>query len=195
MMVLRVYCVGCYLHLLFKDLHLQRGVADPRIFDLDVKRLNNNTNIVNDMKRALLLLTLLPAFLEAQVITGKLVNQEGEPLSYANIMLQTKDSVYVDGAVSDELGAFKLANNGKGGFVRISSIGYSTIYREVTSTDMGTITLGLDTLLLDEVVVKGSLPKVQFKGDAMVTRIEGTVLEKAGTLAELLDKVPNVKRR
>lgn len=144
------------------------------------------------MKKALLLLTLLPAFLEAQVITGKLVNQEGEPLSYANIMLQTKDSVYVDGAVSDELGAFKLANNGKGKFVRISSIGYSTIYREVTSTDMGTITLGLDTLLLDEVVVKGNLPKVLFKGDAMVTRVEGTILEKAGTLAELLDKIPNV---
>jgi hypothetical protein len=49
-----------------------------------------------------------------------------------------------------------------------------------------------DAQLLGEVVVKGYLPKTQAKGDAMVTTVNGTVLEKAGTAENLLDKIPNV---
>lgn len=149
--------------------------------------------MTDNMRKFLFILTLLlPTLLNAQIITGKLVDQEGQPLPYANIMLQTEDSTFVDGTISNETGIFKLTNNGRGKFARISSIGYSTIYREIISTDMGTIVLGIDPQLLAEVIVKGNLPKVQLKGDAMVTRVEGTILEKAGTLAELLDKVPNV---
>ena len=149
--------------------------------------------MTDNMRKFLFILTLLlPTLLNAQIITGKLVDQEGQPLPYANIMLQTEDSTFVDGTISNETGIFKLTNNGRGKFARISSIGYSTIYREIISTDMGTIVLGIDPQLLDEVIVKGNLPKVQLKGDAMVTRVEGTILEKAGTLAELLDKIPNV---
>ena len=49
-----------------------------------------------------------------------------------------------------------------------------------------------DVQQLGEVVVKGSLPITRMKGNTMVTSISGTVLEKAGTTEQLLDKIPNV---
>ena len=58
--------------------------------------------------------------------------------------------------------------------------------------DLGTIQLLPDAQLLGEVVVKGDLPKVQLKGDAQVTNVTGTILEKAGTGNDLLSKLPGV---
>lgn len=49
-----------------------------------------------------------------------------------------------------------------------------------------------DAQMLGEVVVKGNLPITRIKGDAMVTGVVGTALEKAGTAEQMLDKIPNV---
>ena len=48
---------------------------------------------------------------------------------------------------------------------------------------------------LQEVVVKGQLPYTRLRGDAMVTRITGSVLEKAGTAQDVLRKVPGIIRK
>jgi len=45
---------------------------------------------------------------------------------------------------------------------------------------------------LQEVVVKGNLPNTRLKGNAMITRIQGTPLADAGTLGEMLIKVPGM---
>ena len=45
---------------------------------------------------------------------------------------------------------------------------------------------------LREVVVKGNLPHTRLKGNAMITRIEGTPLSSSGTLGEMLVKVPGM---
>ncbi len=49
-------------------------------------------------------------------------------------------------------------------------------------------------LNLGEVVVKSTAPKTKMKNGAMVTRIEGSVLESAGTAEELLARVPGMMR-
>lgn len=46
------------------------------------------------------------------------------------------------------------------------------------------------TLQLEEVVIKSSLPKTRAKGDAMRTTVAGSILEKAGTVSDMLNKVP-----
>lgn len=71
-------------------------------------------------------------------------------------------------------------------------MGYNSVILEISDNELGAIQLLPDALLLGEVVVKGYLPKTQAKGDAMVTTVSGTVLEKAGTAENLLDKIPNV---
>ena len=45
---------------------------------------------------------------------------------------------------------------------------------------------------LVEVVVKGHFPNTRLKGNAIVTRIEGTPLAASGTIGEMLIKVPGM---
>ena len=59
--------------------------------------------------------------------------------------------------------------------------------------------LALDSIMsiyeLQEVVVKGQLPNTRLKGDALVTKVSGSVLEKAGTAEDVLRKVPGMIRK
>lgn len=47
--------------------------------------------------------------------------------------------------------------------------------------------------LLGETVVKGTLPRTRVKGDAQHTTIAGTILEKAGSAADAISRVPTLK--
>lgn len=49
------------------------------------------------------------------------------------------------------------------------------------------------TQQLDGIVVKGHLPKTRAKGDAMRTTVAGTILEKAGTMSDALNRIPSLK--
>lgn len=129
---------------------------------------------------------------QAQSVSGKLVDGKNEPLAYANVVLQTADSVYITGTITHADGTFKLAKTDHARLIHISFIGYTPFIKRLDSDDMGVIQLLPDTHLLGEVVVKGNLPKTQLKGDAMITTVDGSVLEKAGTAENLLDKIPNV---
>ena len=147
------------------------------------------------MKRIYLFLLGIMALIvttQAQNLTGKVLDEKNSPLAYANVILQTADSVYLAGTTTDVEGKFTLAKHENAKLINISFVGYSTLVKELTSNQLGNIQLYPDAQLLGEVVVKGYLPKTQAKGDAMVTTVNGTVLEKAGTAENLLDKIPNV---
>ena len=141
-----------------------------------------------------LCMCLLATFaLQAQTFTGKVVDEKSQPLPYANVvLLSLPDSAFVAGTVSDESGSFTLRSEKPDLLLRVSSIGYATLYNKVEKSDLGIIQLLPDAQLLGEVVVKGDLPKVQLKGDAQVTNVQGTILEKAGTGNDLLSKLPGV---
>ena len=46
---------------------------------------------------------------------------------------------------------------------------------------------------LGEVTVKSRLPKTRVKGDAMRTTVAGTILENAGNMSDLLNKIPSLE--
>ena len=119
--------------------------------------------------------------MQAQTLSGKLVDEKNEPLAFANVVLLQADSTFVSGTITDEMGDFRILKDEKGTLVRISSIGYTTIYKKVNGGDFGVIQMASDAQLLGEVVVKGDLPVTRVKGDALVTSVAGTLLEKAGT--------------
>ena len=142
----------------------------------------------------LIIIGLLMAVLSsnAQTLRGTLIDENKQPLAYANVVLQTADSVYVTGTVSKANGQFEIAMHENARLVNISFVGYNTIIQKIDQYDLGVIQLLPDAQVLGEVTVKGNLPKTQVKGDAMVTTVSGTLLEKAGTAENLLDKIPNV---
>jgi len=131
--------------------------------------------------------------LSAQNFVGKITDEKSQPLPYVNVVLLSfPDSAFVTGTVSDESGGFTLKTHKNDLLLRVSSIGYTTIYRKVEKADLGTIQLLPDAQLLGEVVVQGDLPKMRLKGDAMVMNVAGTILEKAGTGEDVLNKLPGV---
>ena len=141
---------------------------------------------------ALIGLMLGAALTHAQNLTGKVIGEKKEPLAYANVILQTADSAFLAGTTTDWEGKFELVLHEKAKLINFSFVGYTSVVKEIIKHDLGEIQLLPDAQLLGEVVVKGYLPKTQAKGDAMVTTVSGTVLEKAGTAENLLDKIPNV---
>ena len=141
---------------------------------------------------ALIGLMLGAALTHAQNLTGKVIDEKKEPLAYANVILQTADSAFLAGTTTDWEGKFELVLHEKAKLINFSFVGYTSVVKEIIKHDLGEIQLLPDAQLLGEVVVKGYLPKTQAKGDAMVTTVSGTVLEKAGTAENLLDKIPNV---
>lgn len=144
----------------------------------------------------LLFLLSLSAKGYSQHITGQVLDENKQPLEFVNVvLLSLPDSVFVQGTVSDEKGNFTLASSGKQEMLRISSIGYVTLYRACKGNDVGLIAMQSDTQILNEVVIKGSLPITRIKGDAMVTNIQNSVLAKAGSANDVLTKVPGIMKR
>lgn len=129
----------------------------------------------------------------AQDIKGKIVNEKGEPLAFANVvLLNRQDSAFVKGVVSGEDGHFAIDSACNNGIIKVTSVGYKTAWKDCTGENAGVIKMVADSKVLGEVVVKSSLPKTILKNGGMTTTVAGSVLEKAGTMEHLLDRIPNV---
>ena len=139
-----------------------------------------------------LFLTALQINASAQSIKGRVIDENDEPLAYANVMLQKADSTYISGAMTDTLGIFVLEADTQAAMVHISFIGYEPYITEVHGTDMGTIRMISDSEMLSKAVVKGYLPKTVIKGDAFVTPVENSVLAEAGSANDVLEKLPGI---
>ena len=116
------------------------------------------------MKRHLVMMLCLigmAASMNAQSISGKLVDEKNEPLAYANIVLQQADSTFVNGQTSDEKGGFRFSKVSAGDYrLVISSLGYQTMYVDLQgfsrSANLGTLTVEEASQKLDEVTVTAS---------------------------------------
>ena len=136
---------------------------------------------------------ILPVSLSAQSVSGKLIDENSQPLPYANVvLLSLPDSTFVSGTISGEDGSFTLEATSENQIIQISSLGYKTVCKPVSPANIGIVQLVSDAQQLGEVVVKAYLPKTRVKGDAMVTTVAGSILENAGTGNDLLNKIPGV---
>ena len=123
---------------------------------------------------------------------GRVIDEKGEPMPYVNVvLLSLPDSAFVQGAMTDMDGVFKIVTDVNEGLFKVTSVGYQTLY--INAGQNLTIQMKEDTQLLNEVVVKGQLPKTHVKGDAMRTTVAGTILEKAGTVSDALSKIPSLE--
>lgn len=88
---------------------------------------------------------------ENKTITGTVLDQTGEPVIGATVMIEGTQI----GAATDLDGAFQLKNAPVGGIVKVSYIGCKPYTFKVGASDKYDITLQDDTEALDEVVVIG----------------------------------------
>jgi len=123
---------------------------------------------------------------------GRVIDEKGEPMPYVNVvLLSLPDSAFVQGAMTDMDGVFKIVTDINEGLFKVTSVGYQTLY--IHADEGLTIQMKEDAQLISEVVVKGQLPKTHVKGDAMRTTVAGTVLEQAGTVSDALSKIPSLE--
>ena len=123
---------------------------------------------------------------------GRVIDEKGEPMPFVNVvLLSLPDSAFVQGAMTDMDGVFKIVTDVNEGLFKVTSVGYQTLY--INAGQGLIIQMKEDAQLLSEVVVKGQLPKTHVKGDAMRTTVAGTILEKAGTVSDALSKIPSLE--
>ena len=134
----------------------------------------------------------LTAEAKTEDVGGRVIDAQGEPLPFVSVALLASDSTYIQGATSDVDGIFQIKTIDACCILRFSYIGYRTKYVNVNSSEIGTIQMEQDQTMLNEIVVKGQMPKTKLTGNSMITTIQGTVLGQSGTAKEMLAKVPGM---
>lgn len=105
-------------------------------------------------------------FAQTVQVKGKVVS-ENEAVEFANVVLQTKDSIFIAGGVTDSKGRFMMENIQAGSYLLcISGMGYTSriisLDHLAVSKDLGVIMISPESILLKEVVVTGIIRKSKF---------------------------------
>lgn len=127
------------------------------------------------------------------IVKGKVVEENGQPLPYANVILLSQgDSTVITGGVTGDNGEFSIEGK-TGTLLKVAMIGYKDTIMKCDKEYMGTIKMTPDEILISGATVSAGLPQTRLKGEAMITDIEGTVLEKEGRASDMLKRLPGVK--
>ena len=134
-------------------------------------------------------------------LTGTIVDEQDKPVAFANIaVLNPIDSTIISGGVSNESGYFAIpyetpSTVERNILIRISYVGYKTIFRHCKQPEVGRIKMQPDNYTINGVVVKGERPKIQLQGNSLIMNVEGTVMERLGTAEDILMRVPTLSKR
>ncbi|MDY3069147.1 MAG: TonB-dependent receptor family protein [Parabacteroides sp.] len=147
------------------------------------------------MKKYLLLILIFHFYnnitASSQVIKGKVVDEKNNAVEFANIvLLNLPDSSFIAGTVSNPDGTFSFDKTAD--IVKISSIGYTTVYckpKELTQP----VILREETNQLNEIVVKARLPKYKQTAEGLQTKVKGTALSSVGSASDVLRNMPLIK--
>ena len=129
-------------------------------------------------------------------LTGTIIDENRQPVPYANVyLLHPSDSTVIGGGVSNEAGVFVIPYEQATVLVRISYVGYKTVYRLCNNEQVGTIQMKPETMTIKGVIITGERPKVQLQGNSLVMNVEGTVMERMGTAEDVLSRVPTISKK
>ncbi len=132
---------------------------------------------------------------ERSKVSGTLVDEHGDPIPFANVsLLSPTDSTFVTGGVSNEAGCFVIPCGLNDVLLRITRLGYRSLFLNAQAGDMGNIMLEAEGVGLDEVEVDAKMPRYTMTAEGIQTNVEGTVLAKLGTLEDVLRHVPSVSK-
>ena len=122
---------------------------------------------------------------------GRVVDEKGEPVAYANVAVLSKtDSTVLCGVVTEEDGTFNIVTDETDGIMMVAMLGYKTVY--LAPVDGAVITLTDDTQMLEGAVASAVMPKTKLTGEGLQTNVRGSVLENVGTANDVLSKTPGL---
>jgi len=133
-------------------------------------------------------------------ISGKLVDQAGNAIPFANVaLIDATAGGLVDGTVSTEAGVF-LIETVKTGKVKlvISSIGFklfeSASFELISGMlkDMGTLVIEDEMTGLGEVTVQSTRPEIIIEADKTIVNVEGTVMAEGSNVLDVIGRAPGI---
>ncbi len=123
-----------------------------------------------------------------------------EPLVQATVQLfRQRDSTFVGGTVTDLQGNFSVEAPVNGIYrLKISSIGFQPIEREVTlrrnqSQDLGELLMSADAIALKETIVTGRAAQVIVKKDTLVYNPDAFRTPEGSPIEELIKRIPGAE--
>ncbi len=123
-----------------------------------------------------------------------------EPLVQATVQLfRQRDSTFVGGTVTDIRGNFSVVAPANGIYrLKISSVGFQTIQREVTlrrnqNQELGEVIMSSDAVMLRETVVTGRAAQVIVKKDTLVYNPDAYRTPEGSPIEELIKRIPGAE--
>ena len=129
---------------------------------------------------------------ESAKVIGRVVDENGKPLEFANVSL-LKDTVFINGSVSNENGDFVIPCQAKNVTMKVTCIGYKTVMQQVGVGEIGTITMQPETYTINGVVVKGQIPQYKMVQGGMTVEVQHSLLRDIGNAGDLLSLIPMVQ--
>ena len=124
-------------------------------------------------------------------LTGTIYDENRQPVPYANVyLLHPSDSTVIGGGVSNEAGVFVIPYEQPTVLARISYVGYKTIYKLCSNSDLGTIRMQPETQTLKGVTVKGQRLLYTATDNGLKVTVQGTPLEQFGSVTDMLTHLP-----
>lgn len=133
--------------------------------------------------------------LAAQEIRGSVADKDQCPIEGATVVMQTPDSVFIDGVTTDSLGRFVFHREMKQYRLIFQHLLYKSVVKDYDSSgNVGTVTMDeQDAYALNEVVVSAQRPLVKAENGALTYDVEA-LAEKttANNAYEALTRLPGV---
>ena len=132
------------------------------------------------------------------IIKGQLLDENNEPLSFANVLLlEAKDTTLIKGILTDEAGLFTISNVQASNYlISFSMIGYRETYQNIEVKnevlDLGSNQMESTIAQLEAVEVKAKRPLFEQQIDRMVVNVQHSITSAGGTALEILEKSPGV---
>jgi hypothetical protein len=122
----------------------------------------------------------------------------GEFLPYVNVaVLDSIDSTFVKGGISNMDGRFELTDVPQGAFLlRVSAIGYENFtlpFNVTNNTDLGTLRISAGMISLGEVTVSAERPIYAMDGEKLVYNVSEDPSIQTGTTEDALQNAPGVE--
>jgi outer membrane receptor protein involved in Fe transport len=143
---------------------------------------------------ALTILLSIPTLLNAQTITGKVVDKIAA-VPFANVTI-TNNNKIITGTTTDENGLFILKVDSGSYKLTVSFIGYTSVEQVISiekDTNLGTIILIEDAESLNEVVLKVEKRMIERKIDRLVFNVEQSIAATGGNGLDVLKITPGVQ--
>ena len=132
-------------------------------------------------------------------VSGLLLDKKtSEPLPFVNLtVLDSVDSTFVKGGITNGDGIFLLADIPQGSFLlRVTAIGYETYWHPfnvTNNTDLGTLKLSEGAITLDAVVVTAERPLYAMEGEKLIYNVSEDPSIQTGTTEDALQNAPGVE--